>query len=47
MAATIKKWGIGDTVTQSVELQWQQGVAGKKTKITQFQDVPRCYTCGD
>jgi len=35
MAATIKKWGIGDTVAQSVELQWQQGVAGKKTKITQ------------
>ena len=47
MAATIKKWGIGDTVTQSVELQWQQGVAGKKTKITQFQDVPCCYTCGN
>jgi hypothetical protein len=39
MAAAIKKWGIGDTVTQSVELRWQQGVAGKKTKIPQFQDV--------
>ena len=39
MAAAIKKWGIGDTGTQSVELQWQQGVAGEKTKITQFQDI--------
>jgi hypothetical protein len=39
MAAAIKKCGIGHTVTQSVELRWQQGVAGKKTKIAQFQDV--------
>jgi hypothetical protein len=39
MAATIKKWGVGDNGTQSVELRWQQGVAGEKTKITQFQDV--------
>ena len=39
MAAAIKKWGNGDTATQSVELRWQQGVAGKRTKITQFQDV--------
>ena len=39
MAAAIKKWDIGDTVTQNVELQWQQGVAGKKNKIAQFQDI--------
>jgi hypothetical protein len=39
MAAAIKKWGIGDTDTQSVELPWQQGVAGEKSKIAQFQDI--------
>jgi hypothetical protein len=39
MAATITKWGTGDNGTQSVELRWQQGVAGDKTKITQFQEV--------
>ena len=39
MATAIKKWGIGDTVTQNVELRWQQGVAGEKSKIAQFQEV--------
>ena len=33
MATAIKKWGMGDTVTQNVELRWQIGVAGKKTKL--------------
>ena len=39
MAAAIKKWGIGDTVMQNAELRWQQGVAGDKNRITQFQEV--------
>jgi hypothetical protein len=39
MATAITKWGTGDNGTQSVELRWQQGVAGDKTKITQFQEV--------
>jgi hypothetical protein len=39
MAAAIPKWGIGNTKAQVRELEWQKGVGGNKTKITQFQEV--------
>jgi hypothetical protein len=39
MAAVIKKWGTGNNIAQVQELEWQRGVGGDKTKITQFQEV--------
>ena len=38
-STAIKKWGIGDAITQANELHWQQGVGGDKNKIEQFRDV--------
>jgi hypothetical protein len=39
MATAVTKWGIGDKITQTNKLHWQQGVGGDKTKIEQFCEV--------
>jgi hypothetical protein len=39
MATAIAKWGIGDEISQTTELRWQQGVGGDRTKADQFREV--------
>ncbi len=39
LAAAIAKWRMDNTTAQVRELEWQRGVGGDKTKITQFQEI--------
>ncbi len=39
MATAIAKWGIGDAISQTTKLRWQQGVGGDRTKADQFCEV--------
>ncbi len=39
LAAAVAKWQTDDTTALVQELEWQRGVGGDKTKITQFQEV--------
>jgi hypothetical protein len=39
MATAIAKWGIGDAISQTTKLRWQQGVGGDRTKADQFCKV--------
>jgi hypothetical protein len=39
LAAAIARWKTNDTATLERELEWQRGVGGNKTKVTQFQKM--------
>jgi hypothetical protein len=39
MATAIAKWGIGDEISQTTKLRWQQGVEGDRTRADQFCEV--------